>query len=73
MRHEVWLTHKNVDPFDQACVRASQGALFYLPYHYGRLSELATFCAAERLCAPPLALGMWFAKLGLFWCVDGKY
>lgn len=33
----VWLTHTCGDPFDPVCIRASQGAVFSLPYRVGSI------------------------------------
>lgn len=38
-----------VDPFHPRCIRASQGALFDLPYCKGTLTDLRTLCKAHRL------------------------
>lgn len=35
----VWLTHSCGDPFDPVCIRASQGALFDLPYRVGSIEN----------------------------------
>jgi tRNA G18 (ribose-2'-O)-methylase SpoU len=35
----VWVTHSCADPFDPVCIRASQGALFSLPYRIGSLDN----------------------------------
>lgn len=35
----VWITHSCGDPFDPACIRASQGALFDLPYRVGSIDN----------------------------------
>ena len=35
----VWITHSCGDPFDPTCIRASQGALFNLPYRVGSIEN----------------------------------
>ena len=35
----VWITHSCADPFDPVAIRASQGALFSLPYRIGSLDN----------------------------------
>jgi hypothetical protein len=35
----VWITHSCGDPFDPACIRSSQGALFELPYRVGSIEN----------------------------------
>jgi hypothetical protein len=35
----VWITHSCGDPFDPVCLRASQGALFDLPYRVGSIEN----------------------------------
>ena len=35
----VWITHSCADPFDTVAIRASQGALFSLPYRIGSLDN----------------------------------
>jgi hypothetical protein len=35
----VWITHSCGDPFDPVCIRASQGALFELPYRFGSIEN----------------------------------
>ena len=35
----VWITHTCADPFDPVCIRASQGALFDLPYRVGSIEN----------------------------------
>lgn len=35
----IWLTHTCGDPFDPVCIRASQGALFSLPYRIGSIQN----------------------------------
>ena len=37
------------DPFESRCIRASQGALFDLPYCKGDLEDLQKFCKQKRL------------------------
>lgn len=36
----VWFLPGSLDPFSPLCIKASQGALFYLPYMYGTIDEL---------------------------------
>ncbi|CAJ1418744.1 unnamed protein product [Effrenium voratum] len=37
------------DPFDSRCIRASQGALFDMPYYKGDLEDLQKLCRQKRL------------------------
>ena len=44
----VWITHTCADPFEPACIRASQGVLFTLPYRVGSINNAIKHCRQSK-------------------------